>query len=240
MSDAVVWHDVECGSYAADLPLWRELAAAASGPILEVGAGTGRVALDPAARGHDVVALDRDRDLLDELGRRADERDLAMVRVHADAREMQLGHAFALIVAPMQLLQIVGGATGRAALLARVREHLRTGGRFAAALSAVKGAVAPEGALAPLPDVGEREGWIFSSLPLDVRPEPGGVAVERLRQRVSPAGELREERHTELLDALPVEQLEREAAEHGLTPVERRRVDATPDHVGSMVVVCRR
>ncbi len=28
-SSAVVWHDLECGSYAADLPLWRELASAA-------------------------------------------------------------------------------------------------------------------------------------------------------------------------------------------------------------------
>jgi hypothetical protein len=24
---SVIWHDLECGSYAADLPLWRELAA---------------------------------------------------------------------------------------------------------------------------------------------------------------------------------------------------------------------
>ena len=41
----VVWHDVECGGYDADLPLWRELAREAGGPVLDVGAGTGRVAL---------------------------------------------------------------------------------------------------------------------------------------------------------------------------------------------------
>ena len=45
-SDAVVWQDVECASYDADLPLWRELAAAAAGPVLDLGCGTGRVALD--------------------------------------------------------------------------------------------------------------------------------------------------------------------------------------------------
>ena len=44
----VMWHDVECGSYVADLPLWRRLAAEAGGPVLDVGAGTGRVALDLA------------------------------------------------------------------------------------------------------------------------------------------------------------------------------------------------
>src|SRR3954447_7644142 len=37
-STLVVWHDVECGRYSADLPLWHELAARERGPILEVGA----------------------------------------------------------------------------------------------------------------------------------------------------------------------------------------------------------
>ena len=46
----VAWHDVECGGYDADLPLWRELAARRGGPVLDVGAGTGRVALDLARR----------------------------------------------------------------------------------------------------------------------------------------------------------------------------------------------
>ena len=31
----VIWHDLECGSYRADLPLWRELAVREPGPILE-------------------------------------------------------------------------------------------------------------------------------------------------------------------------------------------------------------
>ena len=45
-----IWHDLECGGYDVDLPLWRELARRARpGPVLDVGAGTGRVALDLAA-----------------------------------------------------------------------------------------------------------------------------------------------------------------------------------------------
>ena len=29
-----VWHEVECGAYAADLALWEGLAAEAAGPVL--------------------------------------------------------------------------------------------------------------------------------------------------------------------------------------------------------------
>jgi SAM-dependent methyltransferase len=240
VSDAVVWHDVECGSYVADLPLWRELAARLGGPVLELGAGTGRVALDLAARGQEVTAVDVDAELLDELGRRAAQAELAVARISADARELRVGARFGLVIAPMQFLQIAGGPEGRAAVLERAAASLRTGGHLAAAVSEVDEAVAPADALPPVPDVGEHAGWVYSSLPLDVRPEPGGVAVERLRQVVSPAGELTEARHTTLLDAIDVDTLEREAAQHGLRSVERHEVAATPDHVGSMVVVCRR
>ena len=55
----VIWHDIECGGYAADLPLWRELAAAEAGPVLDVGAGAGRVALELARHGHAVTRGDR-------------------------------------------------------------------------------------------------------------------------------------------------------------------------------------
>ena len=79
---------------------------------------------------------------------------------------------------------------------------LAPGGRFAAAITDVSAAVAAEDARPPLPDVGEQGHWVFSSLPLDVRPHPRGVLVEWLRHRVSPSGELAEERHTQVLDAL--------------------------------------
>ena len=58
-----IWHDLECGGYAEDLALWRSLAERHGDPVLDVGAGTGRTALDLARRGHRVTALDRDPEL---------------------------------------------------------------------------------------------------------------------------------------------------------------------------------
>ena len=238
MSDAVIWHDVECGSYSADLPLWRELAGRENGPILDLGAGTGRVALDLAGHAYELTALDTDPLLLDALAARAAARGVRVECVVADARELALD-GFTLVLAPMQLLQIVGGRTGRDAVLKGVAAALMPGGEFAAAIADVDESLAANDAWAPLPDVSERDGWVYSSQPTAVRPEPGGVAVERLRQRVSPAGELEEERHTQWLDSLTADELEREAARHGLQVVERHEIAPTADHIGSMVVVCR-
>jgi SAM-dependent methyltransferase len=240
VSEVVIWHDVENGGYAADLPLWRRLAGQADGPILDLGAGTGRVALQLAAAGHEVTALDSDVVLLDELARRAERRGLALECVLADARRLEGVGRFDLVIAPMQFVQIMGGAAGRAELLAGVARCLVPGGSFAAAIADLDEAVAAEDASPPVPDVGHRGDWIYSSLPLDVRPEPGGVAVEWLRQVVSPAGTLTEQRHTQMLESLTPEEFEREAAAAGLRAVERHEVSATEAYIGSMVIVCRR
>jgi SAM-dependent methyltransferase len=240
VSDAVVWHDVENGGYDADLALWRELAGQADGPILDLGAGTGRVALDLAAAGHEVTAVDSDAVLLDELALRAEERGLEVTCVTTDARSLAPIGRFSLVIAPMQFMQIMGGASARAELLAGVAACLDPGGTFAAAIADLDEAVAAEDAPPPVPDVGQNGDWIYSSLPLDVRPEPGGVAVEWLRQIVSPSGELSEERHTQLLDSLTPQELEREAAAQGLRPVARHVVPETAAYIGSMVVECRR
>src|SRR6185436_807784 len=113
-SSLVVWHDVECGRYEADLPLWRELAEAAGGLVLDVGAGTGRVALDLARHGFAVTALDREPDLLAALGARAAAAGLRVETVTADAQDFALGRRFALIAVPMQTVQLL---PDRAALL---------------------------------------------------------------------------------------------------------------------------
>ncbi|HEV2726755.1 MAG TPA: class I SAM-dependent methyltransferase, partial [Solirubrobacterales bacterium] len=88
MSATAIWHDVECGSYAADLPLWEELAERCGGPVLELGCGTGRVALHLARRGHRVIGLDRDRELILEFSERA--ANLPVQPLCANALDLEL------------------------------------------------------------------------------------------------------------------------------------------------------
>jgi len=236
MSDAVIWHDVECGAYRADLPLWRELAAATDGPVLDVGAGTGRVALDLARGGAEVVALDAESGLLAALARRAAGAGLSVETVCADARDFRLDRRFTLILVPMQTLQLLGGPEGRAAFLRCARGHLEPGGLLAAALADALEAFDESAALElPEPDRAEVDGRVFLSRPLAIVDEGDRAAIHRLREVVG--GPTTED--VVRLDRVDVHTVEREATAVGLSAQRARRIAPTEDYVGSTVVMAR-
>ncbi|HTX29984.1 MAG TPA: class I SAM-dependent methyltransferase [Solirubrobacteraceae bacterium] len=232
----VIWHDLECGAYTADLPVWRELAEKHSDPILDVGAGTGRVTLDLARRGHSVIALDQDPVLLAELERRA--AGLAVQIVQSDARSFALEQRFALVIVPMQTVQLLGGASGRERLLQAAGRHLEPGGVLALAITEeLEHFAAEDAAPLPLPDMRELDGVVYSSQPTAVREAPGGFVLERLRERIGPTGERSVEPDVIHLDRLSSSQLQSEARTVGFDPLGTRVVPETPDHVGSVVVM---
>ena len=232
----VIWHDLECGRYAVDLPLWRSLAATHGDPVLDVGAGTGRVALDLARHGHEVTALDHDPELVTELRSRA--AGTSLDAVLGDAREFELGRQFRLCIVPMQTIQLLGGSDGRGAFLLSARRHLTRGGTLAVAISeTLESYETANGAPAPLPDVRELEGIVYSSQPVAVRVDEEGFVLERRRETVGLDGTHITEDNAVRLDRLHPTDFEREAIAAGFTPAARMSVPASDEYTGSIVVI---
>jgi SAM-dependent methyltransferase len=238
LAAAVVWHDLECGSYRADLPLWQELAGGhPDGPILDVGAGSGRVALELARAGRQVIALDIDAGLLAALKERAAGLDLTTVC--ADARSFALPESepVALCLLPMQTVQLLGGRDGRLAFLKRACAHVRPGGLIACALvTDVEPFDCTDGGPAPLAETAQIGGVHYCSQPTRLQVRSRSIAIERERHR---SGSTAVERDLIELDRVSAEQLEREGAAVGLHPEPLRQVPPTEDHAGSTVVVLR-
>jgi len=237
-SPGVIWHDLECGAYREDLPLWLALADRHRGPVLDVGAGTGRVSLALARAGHEVIALDHDAQLLAALDERARSEGLDVRVVHADARRFTLPAPVALCLVPMQTVQLLAGTRERLAFLARARAALIPGGRLAMAIAdALEPFEVVAGAPAPLPDVEEIAGTVYCSRPLAVRELDGGFVLERRREVVSPAGELSSSDDRVRLARLAPDRLEAEGVRARFTVAARERVATTAEYVGSAVVM---
>jgi SAM-dependent methyltransferase len=247
----VLWHELECGCYRVDLPLWRELADREGGPILDIGAGTGRVSTVLADAGHEVVAVDVDETLLGALAERATK--VKVQTVCADARVLALGRRdFGLCIVPMQTIQLLGGRPGRLAFLRAARAHLRGGGALACAIaSALEPFDCARGDPAPFPDSMRVGGVLYVSRPTRVQVRPDSVLIERERLIVDLAGDPCRadggwadpveavERSVIELDRLSPAQLQREATEVGLRPEPTRRIPASEEHTGSAVVMLR-
>ncbi len=232
-ADVVCWHDVECGNYTADLELWAEIAGASDDPVLDLGCGSGRVALDLARRGHRVVGLDRDPALLATLERRAG--GLPITSIQGDARRFDLDQKFGLVLAPMQLIQLFGDAQERLQCLRCAAAHLRPAGR--AALAIVEPISGPGEAVALAPDVGEFGGSLYFSFPIETRVNAEAIRLRRLRRLIAAGARPVEEFDQITLRQLSASQLEAEAEAAGLSGLERMEIPATDAHIGSTVLL---
>ncbi len=235
VEESVIWHDVECGGYSADLPVWERLAAACDAGIADLGCGTGRVALHLGRLGHQVTGIDLDGDFIAELDRRAKADRLTVEGWRCDVRALGTGPLFELVIAPMQLIQLIPSSDERVTTFRGIKDRLTGGGR--AAFAVVEPSPVPDGDLLPLPDVREVDGWVFSSLPLSVETTDEAIEITRLRQIVSPAGEMTEGTNAVRLALLSADVVEQEAVAGGLHPLDRLEIPTTDDHLGSSVVV---
>jgi SAM-dependent methyltransferase len=211
--------------------------------VLDVGAGSGRVSLHLAAEGHRVIALDRSPELLSALRQRAGER--AIETVCADARSFELSEAglIGLCVLPMQTLQLLGGARGRAELFRGARASLRPDGLLACAIvcdvEPFDCAQTPGG---PSPERLQVGDLLYISHARRVALTHTKIILERERRVLSHHGQTdvsEPERNIIELDRVSPAQLRREARAAGLTPEPSLFITATDEHTSSTVVMLR-
>lgn len=126
---------VTSGSFHGDVEWYRQKAEACGGPVLELGAGTGRVTLAIAEAGVPIHALDASEAMLHQLeakiATRPEEVRKRVTLLAADMRTFDLPERFALVIAPFRAFLHNVTEDERLACLNRVRHHLRPGGHLA-------------------------------------------------------------------------------------------------------------
>lgn len=136
--DAPWFYDLQHDAYRDDLAFYRRLALDQAGPVLELGAGTGRVTLALAEAGASVVGVEPHPAMRARAEARlaaAAQRSPALrerVRfVAGDARSVALDERFALVIAAFNTLMHLPRLEDQDTALGRARAHLAAGGAFA-------------------------------------------------------------------------------------------------------------
>jgi SAM-dependent methyltransferase len=121
--------------YRDDLAFYGDLAAHADGPVLEVGAGSGRVTAFMARRGALVTGVEPSARMLDRARERLAGDSGRVTLVQGDVRTVRLETRFALAVIPFNALMHLYTPDDQLAALRNVHAHLRRGGTLALDLS---------------------------------------------------------------------------------------------------------
>ncbi len=123
-------YDLFYDDFQDDVEMYRGFAERTSGSILEVGSGTGRVALALAEEGHTVVGLelsDAMRSVAQQKADRAQLRD-RVTFVAGDMRRFTSGQHFGLIIVPLNTFLHNLTLDDQLATLACFKQQLRPGG----------------------------------------------------------------------------------------------------------------
>jgi SAM-dependent methyltransferase len=129
------YYDLDMLDVTEDIGMYLELARQVGGPVLELAAGSGRVAIPLARAGYRVVALDRDPAMLrrataawaaiPEAGRAAGG---SLELVEADLTVHRTDERFGLVILALNSFMLLDDETARVAALVTMRSHLREGG----------------------------------------------------------------------------------------------------------------
>jgi SAM-dependent methyltransferase len=115
-----------------DVPFYVALAAEADGPVVELAAGSGRVAIPVAkAIGRTVIGIDSSPAMLTQAGARAAEAGVDLDLREGDMRDLELDEPAALIYCPYRALLHLPTWADRRRTFERVAASLLPDGRFA-------------------------------------------------------------------------------------------------------------
>lgn len=149
--DAPELFDLDYGDVAEDLPFYKSLAERCERPILELGVGTGRVAIPLARSGFDVWGIDISEAMLERARCKAGPALGKRLRLElGDMRDFQLGCDFDLIFAGLGGFHHLLTAGDQVSCLRSVQRHLAPGGLLVCDLRALLAADWETGAGVPL------------------------------------------------------------------------------------------
>jgi len=115
-----------------DLPFWLALAERGDGPVVEWGAGTGRLAVPLAGVGLDVTAVEVSENMV-EKGRA---KSGSVEWIRGDMRHVKLGGRYGLAVCAFNSFLCLLNVDDALAFLRNVREHLKPAGLLGIEVSA--------------------------------------------------------------------------------------------------------
>lgn len=127
------FYDAWSGSVLEDINFYVELAAAAQGPVVELGVGTGRIAVPIAESGTDVVGVDSSEEMLALCAQRAERagvRDRLDLRL-GDLRDPPLDGGAQLIIVPFRAFLHLASDAERLRALRAAFALLEPGGQLA-------------------------------------------------------------------------------------------------------------
>jgi SAM-dependent methyltransferase len=132
-SDLARYYDLDLEDDPGDLSLYRAMADRTGGPVLELAAGSGRLAVPLALAGHRVVAVDNDPAMLERAARawnasRGRRPKDAFQTVEGDLTAIRLDERFGLVFLALNSLLLLGDADTQASAFRTMAAHLRPDG----------------------------------------------------------------------------------------------------------------